>query len=72
MSGESSHSKRGASDDPNPGLKKRVRLALKQLQKSKPKKKPMMKELCVDWNRSARIGLNTDTARGWLKTSERK
>ena len=70
--GESSHSKRRATEDPNPGSKKRVRLASKQLQKAQPRKKPTMKELCVDWNRSAQIGLNTEMARGWLKTGERK
>ena len=52
-SGESSRSKRRATADPNPGSKKRARLASKELQKVKPMKKPMMRELCVNWNRSA-------------------
>ena len=72
MSRESSRSKRRATEDPNPGSKKRARLASKELQKAKPMKKPTMRELCVNWNRSARTGLNTETVRGWLKTGERK
>ena len=49
----SSRSKRRTTADPNPGSKKRVRLASKEIQKVKPTKKPTMKELCVHWNRSA-------------------
>ena len=31
-----------------------------------------MKELCHKWNKSKRIGLNSETARGWLKKTVKK
>ena len=32
-----------------------------------PKPKKSMKELCREWNQNARIGFQSETARGWLK-----
>ena len=44
----------------------------KDLKKIKRKGKPPMKELCHQWNKSGRIGLDSETARGWLKKTEKK
>ena len=44
----------------------------KDLMKIKRPGKPPMKELCCKWNKSGRIGLNSETARGWLKKTVKK
>ena len=44
----------------------------KDLTKIERKGKPPMKELCQQWNKSGHIGLNSETARGWLKKTEKK
>ena len=31
-----------------------------------------MKELTREWNRTGRVGLNLETAKGWLKKTEKK
>ena len=38
----------------------------------RPGKPPPMKELCHKWNKSGCIGLDSETARGWLKKTEKK
>ena len=38
----------------------------------RPGKPPQMKELCRKWNKSGRIGLDSETARGWLKKTEKE
>ena len=40
--------------------------------KIKRKGKTPMKELCHKWNKSGCIGLDSETARGWLKKTEKK
>ena len=44
----------------------------KDLTKIKRQGKPPMKELCRKWNKSGRIGLDSETARGWLKKTVKK
>ena len=52
----------------------RVSPPRKDLSKIKPKRKlkPKMKEIVLNWNRTACIGKTTKTAQGWLKKGERK
>ena len=60
-------------EEPAETSTKPMREALrKDLTKIKRGGKPPMKELCGQWNRSGRIGLNSETVRGWLKKTERK
>ena len=62
----------GGTDDPNIATPQ-VEPARKDLRQLIPKKKPPMKELCHQWNTTARIGLKyTETKRGWLKKTEKK
>ena len=44
----------------------------KDLTKIKRLGKLPMKELCRKWNKSGRIGLDSETARGWLKKTVKK
>ena len=44
----------------------------KDLTNIKRQGKPPMKELCRKWNKSGCIGLDSETARGWLKKTVKK
>ena len=50
----------------NPGKSARPPLPARKLKKMMraPKPKPTMKELCREWNKSARIGFVSETAHG--------
>ena len=56
------------------GLEKnRKKLPKKPLRKNAPSRKDVsMKELTREWNRTGRVGLNSETAKGWLKKTEKK
>ena len=72
-------SKEGSTEDDNTpqtggkGIgKNRKVLPKKPLQRKRPKKDISMKELTRQWNRTGRIGLSSETTKGWLKKTEKK
>ena len=53
--------------------KNRKKLPKKPLKKKAPPRKDvLMKELTREWNQTGRVGLNSETAKGWLKKTEKK
>ena len=58
----------------NPGKSARPPQPAKNLKKTMrpPKPKPTMKELCREWNKSARIGFASEMAQGWIKKTVKR
>ena len=52
--------------------RRKPQIASKNLSQVKRKPHENMQELCRKWNRRGRIGLTSETARGWLKKGERQ
>ena len=71
-SDEQSESEPIPQPQPSKQPKKKPQIASKDLSQVKRKLREKMQELCRRWNRRGRIGLTSETARGWLKKGKRQ